>query len=95
MRFLIDFGFHFQDPKFWKYRPLSELMIRAAADDVRFLLYIYHKMMEKLNAHSLWNLALRGELYCRCFCISDDNLTEWPALPPIPGLSLVSWMFDL
>ncbi|KNA23074.1 hypothetical protein SOVF_028180 [Spinacia oleracea] len=73
-----------QDPKFWKYRPLSELMIRAAADDVRFLLYIYHKMMEKLNAHSLWNLALRGELYCRCFCISDDNLTEWPALPPIP-----------
>lgn len=73
-----------QDPKFWTYRPLSELMIRAAADDVRFLLYIYHKMMEKLNAHSLWNLGLRGELYCRCFCISDSNFADWPALPPIP-----------
>lgn len=73
-----------QDPKFWKYRPLSDLMIRAAADDVRFLLYIYHKMMEKLNAQSLWNLAVRGELYCRCFCINDDNLAEWPALPSIP-----------
>ncbi|XVE97634.1 hypothetical protein REPUB_Repub03eG0035700 [Reevesia pubescens] len=42
-----------QDPKFWTYRPLSELMVRAAADDVRFLLYIYHMMMKKLNQRSL------------------------------------------
>ncbi|XP_074317331.1 uncharacterized protein LOC141653462 [Silene latifolia] len=73
-----------QDPKFWTYRPLSELMIRAAADDVRFLLYIYHKMMEKLNAQSLWHLAVRGALYCRCFCISDNHFADWPALPSIP-----------
>ncbi|XVE70971.1 hypothetical protein DITRI_Ditri10aG0112600 [Diplodiscus trichospermus] len=46
------------DPNFWKYRPLSELMVRAAADDVRFLLCIYHKMMEKLNQRSLWYLAV-------------------------------------
>ena len=61
-------------------------MIRAAADDVRFLLYIYHKMIEKLNVQSMWNLAVRGELYCRCFCLSDNNFADWPALPPIPGL---------
>ena len=60
-------------------------MIKAAADDVRFLLYIYHKMMDKLNAHSLWHLAVRGALYCRCFCISDNHFADWPALPPIPG----------
>lgn len=73
-----------KDPKFWTYRPLSELMVRAAADDVRFLLYIYHKMMEKLNHQSLWYLALRGALYCRCFCISDNEYTDWPPLPSVP-----------
>ncbi|KAE8099982.1 hypothetical protein FH972_017921 [Carpinus fangiana] len=73
-----------QDPKFWTYRPLSELMVRAAADDVRFLLYIYHKMMEKLNQRSLWYLAVRGALYCRCFCINDNDSADWPSLPPIP-----------
>uniref|UniRef100_A0A2P2KCS5 3'-5' exonuclease n=1 Tax=Rhizophora mucronata TaxID=61149 RepID=A0A2P2KCS5_RHIMU len=73
-----------QDPDFWTYRPLSELMIRAAADDVRFLLYIYHKMMEKLNQRSLWYLALRGALYCRCFCMNDNDYADWPSLPPIP-----------
>ncbi|XP_050264847.1 exosome complex exonuclease rrp6-like [Quercus robur] len=73
-----------QDPKFWTYRPLSELMVRAAADDVRFLLYIYHKMMEKLNQRSLWYLAVRGALYCRCFCINDNDHADWPSLPPIP-----------
>ncbi|XP_048444549.1 uncharacterized protein LOC103929643 isoform X1 [Pyrus x bretschneideri] len=75
-----------QDPNFWTYRPLSEQMVRAAADDVRFLLYIYYKMMEKLNQQSLWSLAVRGALYCRCFCISDNNFADWPSLPPIPGL---------
>ncbi|XWS70275.1 hypothetical protein CRYUN_Cryun03dG0034500 [Craigia yunnanensis] len=73
-----------QDPNFWKYRPLSELMVRAAADDVRFLLYIYHMMMEKLNQRSLWYLAVRGALYCRCFCINDNNYADWPSVPPIP-----------
>lgn len=73
-----------QDPNFWTYRPLSELMVRAAADDVRFLLYLYHKMMEKLNQRSLWYLTVRGALYCRCFCINDNDFVDWPALPPIP-----------
>ncbi|KAI9106778.1 hypothetical protein K1719_022306 [Acacia pycnantha] len=73
-----------QDPKFWTYRPLSELMVRAAADDVRFLLYIYHRMMEKLNERSLWYLAVRGALNCRCFCVNDNDYADWPSLPPIP-----------
>eukprot|EP00262_Sarcandra_glabra_P002218 TRINITY_DN12487_c0_g1_i2.p1 TRINITY_DN12487_c0_g1~~TRINITY_DN12487_c0_g1_i2.p1 ORF type:complete len:324 (-),score=49.56 TRINITY_DN12487_c0_g1_i2:341-1312(-) len=73
-----------QDPRFWTYRPLSELMVRAAADDVRFLLCIYDKMMEKLNQQSLWHLAVRGSLYCRCFCISDNEHADWPSVPPIP-----------
>ncbi|XP_068652483.1 uncharacterized protein [Aristolochia californica] len=73
-----------QDPLFWTYRPLSELMVRAAGDDVRFLLYIYHKMMEELNKRSLWLLSLRGSLYCRCFCINDSNYEDWPSLPSVP-----------
>ncbi|KAI5647974.1 hypothetical protein M9H77_33979 [Catharanthus roseus] len=73
-----------QDPKFWKYRPLSELMVRAAADDVRFLLFVYHKIMEKLNKRSLWYLSVRGALYCRCFCINDNDFADWPPLPPVP-----------
>ncbi|XVF35377.1 hypothetical protein REPUB_Repub18cG0140400 [Reevesia pubescens] len=63
---------------------LRQLMVRAAADDVRFLLYIYHMMMEKLNQRSLWYLAVRGALYCRCFCINDNNYTDWPSVPSIP-----------
>lgn len=74
-----------QDPQFWTYRPLSELMVRAAADDVRFLPYIFHKMMEKLSEQSLWRLAVRGSLCCRCFCISDNGYADWPAIPSIPG----------
>ncbi|KAA8541717.1 hypothetical protein F0562_022869 [Nyssa sinensis] len=73
-----------EDPKFWTYRPFSELMVRAAADDVRFLLYIYHKMMDKLNERSLWQLAVRGALYCRCFCINDNEYADWPSTPSIP-----------
>ncbi|XP_020222521.1 protein RRP6-like 3 isoform X1 [Cajanus cajan] len=73
-----------QDPKFWTYRPLSEQMVRAAADDVRFLLYIYHQMMEKLNERSLWYLTVRGALYCRCFCVNSNNYADWPSLTPIP-----------
>lgn len=67
-------------------------MVRAAADDVRFLLYIYHKMMEKLNQRSLWYLAVRGALYCRCFCINDNDHADWPSLPPIPGAYNMKFM---
>lgn len=74
-----------QDPNFWTYRPLSEQMIHSAADDVRFLLYIYHQMMAKLTERSLWLLAVRGALYCRCFCVNNNNYADWPSLPPIPG----------
>ncbi|KAE9467908.1 hypothetical protein C3L33_00203, partial [Rhododendron williamsianum] len=74
----------FQDPKFWTYRPFSELMVRAAADDVRFLPYIYHRMMEKLSERSLWQLAVRGALYCQCFCITENEYADWPSIPRIP-----------
>ncbi|GJM94125.1 hypothetical protein PR202_ga10742 [Eleusine coracana subsp. coracana] len=52
-----------QDPNFWKVRPLSDMMVRAATDDVRFLLSIHEKMMEKLSKISLWRLSVRSELY--------------------------------
>ncbi|KAK3213043.1 hypothetical protein Dsin_017749 [Dipteronia sinensis] len=78
-----------QDPQFWTYRPLTELMVRAAADDVRFLPYIYHNMMEKMNQRSLWYLAVRGALYCRCFCINDNDYADWPPLQRIPDNLLV------
>ncbi|KAI0507992.1 hypothetical protein KFK09_014123 [Dendrobium nobile] len=77
-----------KDPNFWTYRPMSDLMIRTASDDVRFLLHIYHKMMDKLNRNSLWHLTVRGCLYCRCFCINDNNYADWKP-PPIPD-SLVT-----
>ncbi|XP_004498930.1 uncharacterized protein [Cicer arietinum] len=73
-----------QDPKYWTYRPLSKQMIRNAADDVRFLLYIYDQMMAKLTERSLWHLAVRGALYCRCFCVNSNDYADWPSLPPIP-----------
>lgn len=76
---------------FWTYRPLSELMVRAAADDVRFFLFIYQKMVEKLNKRSLWHLSVRGALYCRCFCVNDDGFADWPSLPPIPGFLSILW----
>lgn len=74
-----------QDPSFWTRRPLSEMMIRTATDDVRFLLYIHKKMMEKLTDLSLWCILVRGMLYCRCFCLNNNNFADWPPLPPIPG----------
>ena len=55
---------HIQDPQFWTYRSLTEPMVRAAADDARFLPYIYHNMMEKMNQRSLRYLAVLGVLYC-------------------------------
>ncbi|KAK6795939.1 hypothetical protein RDI58_009394 [Solanum bulbocastanum] len=59
-------------------------MVRAAADDVQFLPYVFHKMMEKLSEESLWRLAVRGSLCFRCFCISDNEYAHWPAIPSIP-----------
>ncbi|KAL4311473.1 hypothetical protein GQ457_01G040440 [Hibiscus cannabinus] len=73
-----------KDPKFWTYRPLSETMIQAAVDDVRFLPYIHHKMMEKLSEQMLWQLAVRGALHCRCFCAGDEGFSDWPPVPTIP-----------
>ena len=52
------------------------MMVRAATDDVRFLLNIYEKMMEKLSKVSLWRLAVRSELYCRCFCLNDNQFAD-------------------
>ncbi|CAH9106322.1 unnamed protein product [Cuscuta epithymum] len=78
-----------QDPKFWEYRPLSELMVRAAADDVRYLLSIHDKMIKKLKERSLWLLSLRGALYCRCFCITDNDYADWPPLP-LPPENLIA-----
>ncbi|KAJ3671175.1 hypothetical protein LUZ60_008601 [Juncus effusus] len=77
-----------QDPLFWKHRPLSEMMIRAATDDVRFLLFIYQKMINKLSETSLWRILCRGELYARCFCLNNNNFADWPSLPPPPEREL-------
>jgi len=52
------------------------MMVRAATDDVRFLLNIYEKMMEKLSKVSLWRLAVRSELYCMCFCLNDNQFAD-------------------
>ncbi|KAK1285718.1 hypothetical protein QJS10_CPB20g00486 [Acorus calamus] len=73
-----------KDPQFWTHRPMTDLMIRNAVDDVRFLLCVYHKMIEKLTQASLWHLEVRGSLYCQCFCINDDGFADWPSAPPIP-----------
>ncbi|XP_058192569.1 uncharacterized protein LOC131309891 isoform X1 [Rhododendron vialii] len=78
-----------EHPNFWAYRPLSKMMVHAAADDVRFLPYIYHKMMEKLNDSSLWKLAIRGALYCRCFCVSNIGYADWPPIPSVPDNLIV------
>ncbi|KAK8550432.1 hypothetical protein V6N12_039141 [Hibiscus sabdariffa] len=86
IRFLIK-----QDPTFWSYRPMSELMVCAAVDDVRCLLYLYHRMMEKLTERSKWCLSVRGALYCRCFCIHAYNQAEWPPIHPVPDRLKVGW----
>ncbi|KAM3207617.1 hypothetical protein ACQJBY_062706 [Aegilops geniculata] len=59
-------------------------MIRAATDDVPFLLNIQEKMMEKLSKVSSWRLSVQSELYCRCFCINDNQHEDWPPLPAVP-----------
>ncbi|KAJ3701948.1 hypothetical protein LUZ61_005653 [Rhynchospora tenuis] len=72
-----------QDPSFWTRRPLSEIMIRSATDDVKFLLYIYQKMIDKLSKQSLWRVLHRGVLYCQCYCLQYSN-ADWSPSPPIP-----------
>lgn len=69
------------------------MMVHAAADDVRFLPYIFHKMMEKLNESSLWKLAVRGALYCRCFCVNNIGYADWPPIPSVPGFLVISTLF--
>ncbi|VAI93574.1 unnamed protein product [Triticum turgidum subsp. durum] len=59
-------------------------MIQAASDDVRFLLNIQEKMMEKLSKVSSWRLAVQSELYCRCFCINGNQHEDWLPLPTVP-----------
>ncbi|KAK9690140.1 hypothetical protein RND81_09G107500 [Saponaria officinalis] len=74
-----------QDPMYWTYRPFTEQMVHAAVDDVRFLPYIHHKIMEMLNDQYMWKLAVRGALYCRCFCVTDRGFSDWPSIPSVPG----------
>lgn len=73
-----------KDPKFWTYRPLSEMMVRAAVDDVRFLPYIHDKIMDKSNEKLLYQLAIRSALYCRYFCVTEKGYADWPPIPTIP-----------
>ena len=80
-----------QNPEFWTQRPLTERMKRAAADDVRFLLRIRHMMLKRMGQLALWQLGIRGSLYCRCFCKDDDKFQAWPGLPGLPGL--YCWSF--
>ncbi|KAG6552509.1 hypothetical protein Mapa_005929 [Marchantia paleacea] len=60
-------------------------MTRVAADDVRFLLCIHHKMITQLQKYSMWQLSVRGALYCRCFCATGDGFVGWPSPPPLSG----------
>ncbi|EFJ22731.1 hypothetical protein SELMODRAFT_104837 [Selaginella moellendorffii] len=79
-----------KDPEFWTHRPLTNMMKRAAADDVRFLLRIHRNMVQRLDAFSAWELSIRSSLFCRCFCGEDDGFANWPALPAIPGTCLAA-----
>ncbi|KAK8980210.1 hypothetical protein V6N11_061424 [Hibiscus sabdariffa] len=80
-----------QDPTFWSYRPMSDLMVNAAADDVRCLLFVYDRLMERMTERSMWHLQVRGAMYCRCFCIHEYNRAEWPPIPPVPDRLKVGW----
>jgi len=72
-----------KDPQFWAHRPWTVMMKRAAADDVRFLLRIYERMVKSLSELSKWRLSVRSSLYCHCFCSGDDRFLGCP-LPPLP-----------
>lgn len=83
-----------QDPHFWAHRPWSVIMKRAAADDVRFLLHIYERMMKSLSELSKWRLIVRSSLYCHCFCSGDDRFLGYP-LPLFPGaVNTINLMFS-
>ncbi|CAI5982446.1 unnamed protein product [Closterium sp. NIES-64] len=73
-----------QDPTFWKHRPWTAVMLRAAADDVRFLPAIHRRMHALLLAspngpNKLRQLAVQSELHARCFCLGAH---DWPAPTP-------------
>ena len=55
-------------------------MVHAAADDVCFLPYIYHNMMEKLHERSLWKLAVSGEQSMAKPKGSHDRSKSWIVL---------------
>lgn len=61
------------------------MMKRVAADDVRFLLCIYERMVKSLTDLSKWRLHVRSSLYCQCFCVGADCFLGGP-LPPPPGM---------
>uniref|UniRef100_A0A7I4EHD3 3'-5' exonuclease domain-containing protein n=2 Tax=Physcomitrium patens TaxID=3218 RepID=A0A7I4EHD3_PHYPA len=73
-----------KDPQFWAHRPWTVMMKRVAADDVRFLLRIYERMVKSLTELSKWRLSVRSSLYCQCFCAGDDCFLGCP-LPPPPA----------
>ncbi|CAI5482604.1 unnamed protein product [Closterium sp. Yama58-4] len=75
-----------QDPTFWKHRPWTAVMLRAAADDVRLLPAIHRRMHALLlqapnGATRLRQLAVQSELHARCFCLGAHH---WPAPTPWP-----------
>lgn len=87
-----------QDPLFWTRRPWTEMMKRAASDDVRFLPLIQRRMEKNLKSCAVWQLYTRGALYCRCFCASDNGFAGWPIPPRHPGkpsflFNMMSWLF--
>uniref|UniRef100_A0A7I4EGU3 K Homology domain-containing protein n=1 Tax=Physcomitrium patens TaxID=3218 RepID=A0A7I4EGU3_PHYPA len=71
-----------KDPQFWAHRPWTVMMKRVAADDVRFLLRIYERMVKSLTELSKWRLSVRSSLYCQCFCAGDDCFLGCPLPPP-------------
>lgn len=73
-----------KDPLFWTRRPWTEMMKRAASDDVRFLPLIQRRMEKNLKSCAVWQLYTRGALYCRCFCASDNGFAGWPIPPRHP-----------
>ncbi|KAL2939154.1 GTPase Der [Bienertia sinuspersici] len=77
-----------QDPLYWTYRPFTKQMVQTAADDVRFLPYVYYRVMEQLNEQSLWKLAVRGVLHCRCSALITMD-ADWPPLPSAPDAFLL------
>ncbi|KAF3643064.1 putative NAC domain-containing protein 66-like [Capsicum annuum] len=73
-----------EDPQFWTYKPLSDLMVRAAADDVRFLPYVFHKMIiekkSSLDGHIAIERLLGDPRYCGSTLGQQYPTTEKPVM---------------